>query len=371
MQIFILFSILIYLTILIDSRLKYKYSKQLFLFWIIILFFVSAFRFQVGYDYINYAFTGKSISQFNNFGDILQFVLVQGTDIGYLVIGYLASYLFDNFQCIFIAMATVQSFLLYKSIIKYIKCKYRLICLYTFYASFYALSLTISRQMLAVLICLYAIQFIVEKKTIHFFVYVFIAVLFHKSAIVFLSAYFIDNFKVNIKYLIFYVFMLMFLSFGFKDILTFITNLLGLYNSYSFVSRDGALTGIIVSTVFLIPIIYTYIIYKEKIEYFDSIVFKLYLVGYILDLFRVQFFYFSRIALYYKIFFVIALLLPLKYLKIKENKLIISTVFTTLSIIMVNSSFSGVFLNENMIYKTNPVIKDLHIEWRDEFYEIQ
>ena len=103
----------------------------------------------------------------------------------------------------------------------------------------------------------------------------------------------------------------------------------------------------------------------------EEIIFKLYFIGYLLDFFSLQFFYFNRISLFYKIYLIFAIILPFKYLRLKSNKRILIFCFFILSVFVMNSTFSGIFLNEKKIYKTNPYINEGKIEWREYFYEIQ
>lgn len=66
--------------------------------------------------------------------------------------------------------------------------------------SYFYFSMTGLRQTLAMGICFFAYDFAVRKKPIKFTLAVFLAYLFHSSALIFAVFYFIKNLKINFKY---------------------------------------------------------------------------------------------------------------------------------------------------------------------------
>lgn len=89
-------------------------------------------------------------------------------------------------------------FLIFRNIYLYSDNIYMSVIMYVS-LGMYGFSLTGIRQTIAMAICLWSFDYVVKKKFIPFILVVMLAFLFHKSAIVFVPAYFIGNLKVNRK----------------------------------------------------------------------------------------------------------------------------------------------------------------------------
>lgn len=371
MYLLLFLGILLIITLFVDYLMKHKYSNILLIVWITILFLVSAFRFQVGNDYINYAWMGRSINRCDNLTQLLNYINSINIEFGSIVVGYFFNMLFDNYQSYFIGMSLIQFVLLIKCIRIYLEKKYYISALTVFYLGFYLQSLNISRQFVAILICIYSYKYVINNDLKKFIITVFIAMLFHRSAIVFFVAYYINKFKIDKRRIIIIIVCIVAISLVFQDLLSFMTHLLGMYETYQFETREGIINGVISSFVFFIPSLYIYIIHKKQFEKKDEMIYKIYFIGIVLYIFSIQFFYFSRISLYFQIFFIFSLPITLKYSSIKTNKQIFLICYLPLMLLLFFRSSSDLFFSNDYIYKFNPKVENYHIEWRDNFYEIQ
>lgn len=66
------------------------------------------------------------------------------------------------------------------------------------------------RNLIAVSISLYAVRFLLERKPIHYFIIVIIAMTFHMSACIMIPAYFYMNKDLSTKRLSFFILLSMF-----------------------------------------------------------------------------------------------------------------------------------------------------------------
>lgn len=81
------------------------------------------------------------------------------------------------------------------------------------------------RNIKAVLIFIYSIRFILNKKFIYYYLFCFIAILFHVSAILYLPLYFILNIKFN-RFAVIIIFIISLLSFFINNPLVVLLNVL-------------------------------------------------------------------------------------------------------------------------------------------------
>jgi transmembrane protein EpsG len=151
----------------------------------IIIFGFLAIRFEFGNDYIGYL---------QMFGEIergersLQFIWIadgeRNIEWAWLALNKVFIYL--GFFTMIAFLAALNSFILYRFIKKYVPQKYYWLAVFTYVFQPYFLLILCSamRQNMAVLVFIVAIDFLIEKKLIHYLIAIFIASLFHTSAIV-------------------------------------------------------------------------------------------------------------------------------------------------------------------------------------------
>jgi hypothetical protein len=122
-----------------------------------------------------------------------------GMEIGYVWLNQMVRTFTDNYSYFLILHAVLVYALISRSIYKYSPN-----ALFSFFF-FYCMMLTylgMNRQYIAFAICIYSYKFIFEKKIIYFLVCIAVAFLFHRSAIMFAFAYYLNK-EFSIKYLIF------------------------------------------------------------------------------------------------------------------------------------------------------------------------
>lgn len=157
---------------------------------------VSGFRYGVGTDYFNY------VEYFNRGWEA-------PVEIGFLYLTALIGKLGLNSQAMFLVLSSLTMYFLYKGVEYYIIpgftnkiVLYILLLLYFIFPS-----MNVVRQSLAASIILYASRYIVERNILRFYIWVIIAMLFHKTSAIFFLLYFFINKNFQIKILLFILIM--------------------------------------------------------------------------------------------------------------------------------------------------------------------
>ncbi len=195
-----------------------KQNKKYFIvvFSILVLFLVLR-KDTVGIDNDNY----RSIFEYSHRLNPLDLISYERHEIGYKFYNKLVSSVYYNFN-FFLMVTSVLSMI---GIYFYIKDNsknyvYSFLIFITF--NFYGFFFGIFRQVLAISILFCSIKFIKEKKLCKFLLSVFLAFLFHKTALIFILAYPLSNVKINKKLFIIWTFcILSFMLFN-NQILSFI-----------------------------------------------------------------------------------------------------------------------------------------------------
>lgn len=161
-----------------------------------LLFLISAFRYNVGTDYVSYMNIFNHIDNFIN-----------KKEIGFVYLIKIISILGGNSQVMFLLMSFLILLFIYKGIRYFYKGNYlyQSIATIIFIPILYFSTLNTIRQMLCVSIFFYSSQFIINRKVFWYFIYISVAVLIHKSAIVLYPLYFILNIKVTRKLILIYI----------------------------------------------------------------------------------------------------------------------------------------------------------------------
>ena len=174
-------------------------------------------RWETGTDWNNY------LENFNNtstLDDIFLNVLL-GFEIGYGFIVLLFKQFSSNYILFLLLNATIFYYIIFKVFKQY--SPFPIIAILLFYSSTIGI-LGSNRQLLAIAICLFSIRYIISNNLKIFILFIFIAFLFHTSAIFFSIAYFLNkDFK---KYLIFILITLTVII-GFTNIPMIFFNKLG------------------------------------------------------------------------------------------------------------------------------------------------
>jgi hypothetical protein len=215
--IFILLSLFSFLSLLNSRTRKINY------YWILFFFFVftAGLRFETGTDYFSYQ------EIFNQTNSIDVFLLSgQLSDIPVEPLYSLLNSVFKTFKLnlnfMFLFISFVTNLLLFSSFKKYLG-RYKILALVTYYCFVYfTLDMSGVRQSIAINIFLFSFRYIKSKSFLKYFLLVFIAALFHVSALLCLVFYFIlDRTYKSIYLLIFLIlgFLVIYLKVEFITIL--------------------------------------------------------------------------------------------------------------------------------------------------------
>jgi hypothetical protein len=159
--------------------------NSLFFLSFLVMFGLSAFRYKVGTDYINYA--EKIVDQVTSGQYTKEILFKQLVELS-LNLG--------DTQWIFIFSSAVIVGFTYLAIREQAKDAVYGVLLFMF-STFYSFSLNAIRQAMATAIFLYAIKYIRRGKIVRYFFWIIVAIGFHQIAIIYLPLYFLRYFRVT------------------------------------------------------------------------------------------------------------------------------------------------------------------------------
>lgn len=162
---------------------------------IVLLFLVVLFqslRWRTGTDWISYSEYFINNSSYSDFFKNTQF------EIGYSYLNYLIKFIFDNYNIFLFIFCSLIAVFVYRFLNAY-KFKYTVLFV-LFYFSF---TLFPIRQTLAIYLVFCSYKYVYNKNFWNFFMLVFFASLFHRSALFFFPFYFILNVNFKLWHLIF------------------------------------------------------------------------------------------------------------------------------------------------------------------------
>lgn len=212
----------------------------------------AGLRYGIGTDYF---VTYKPYFDYLSGNGSLLLVNRESLDLGYYLLNVLVIKLGGNFQLV-LYLASVITFLAFRKAIFPYKEKISIgLSTFVFMLMYYQASFNIIRQMMAATIVLYSFQYIVQRNPKRFVLWVFIAALFHKTAILVLPFYLLANVVTKRKYkaliIAFYIlfFYAVFNFDQFTPILNFIDSS-GYYSNYlRKVSSFSFSVGLLIRTV--------------------------------------------------------------------------------------------------------------------------
>lgn len=173
-----------------DERQSRKYLKIALLPVFVLIAFKSE---DIGSDTSNY------IRIFNNTKDFsLDYSLSIFPEVekGYIIINYILSRICKNSQIILIFVGLMVYVSLYKFIIRTARLK-SLALFFFVTLGFFQFAMSGIRQTIAICIILWAYPYIKERRLVYFALFIALAMMFHKSAIVFAPTYFIAHMKLK------------------------------------------------------------------------------------------------------------------------------------------------------------------------------
>lgn len=181
---FLLFSLFAYFEVRINLT---EYNKNvLYVITFLCLIFQVGFRWETGTDWVPYYTHFLAAGSFEKiFIDVLL-----GFEIGYGYFVYIIRSFTDSYTIFLVIHALLYYLLVFKA--NELLSPYPFTSMFIYYTSTMGI-LGSNRQLLALAICLYSLKFILEKKSKLFFLFVFLAFLFHTSALFFLVYYFLNR----------------------------------------------------------------------------------------------------------------------------------------------------------------------------------
>jgi len=243
------------------------------IFWVIsffMLFIPLAFR-GGGVDHISY------VNYYNTIDNLREIYLpvYNGTpEPLFVVINYIAVYIFGNMQYVYIISALITMSFTYKAFSRMYGRINIGLCIFLFGTSYYLFMYGLVRMFIAVSIITYAYKYIEEKKTLKFIAFSCLAGLFHYSAFLMIPLYFAITYKMNYDkellkknrthyFQIFFIYSAVFLVLYY--LFPIVAKSFGIYERYAvyFNSSGNIFTIISIADKFFLIILV--LIYKEQI----------------------------------------------------------------------------------------------------------
>lgn len=185
----------------------------------------------------------------------------------------------------------------------------------------FSFQLTGMRQAMAMAILLISIEFIKKRKLIWFLITVYIASLFHNSALAFILAYPVAHLKINLKTFTIYSIGFLFCAIYGNKLSRFLTSNNENYSNYEIGSGvSDNMGGIPVIGMLLLTIILCYIFKNQLLNHYkyNNIFFNLTVISLIIYILRYVTRIFERVSFYYQFAFII--LLPNVIAAIPDDK---------------------------------------------------
>lgn len=206
-----------YKTIQFDILNRNKHSQATMFFYIVavcVLVFVAGFRYRVGTDFGGYYLSYDRYAK-EFFGHLITL-----DEPGFRFICWFTVLLKGNGTTAIFLSAAVTIVLYLKTIYKNTDCLLSTTLLYIFLGCWHG-SFNGIRQYLAAAVIFAGIRYIKDKKFWKYALIVFIAFLFHKSAILMIFAYFVAHNKINIKNIILMVLASLIVLISFTEVVKF------------------------------------------------------------------------------------------------------------------------------------------------------
>lgn len=191
MEVYIITLLFIFVFGFIDLRLKLTVrQRNLLIFFLYTIIVIQiGLRWETGADWKNYL---ENFKNTNEYSTVLINALI-GYEIGYGTFVFFIKKLFNNYSVFLFLHALIFYWGVFRMAKKY--SPYFFISVMFYYATNLGM-VGSNRQLLAIIICLWSLKFVFDRKAFKFFVGVVVACLFHTTAFLFGIYYFLNrNFK--------------------------------------------------------------------------------------------------------------------------------------------------------------------------------
>ena len=306
----ILYYFIIYVTIIAAMFTSEKKKKAQIIALMFFLTLIAGLRhYTIGSDTISYF---RSYKQTLYYG--VKIFEHSRFEFGYVLLQYIISRVTSNFNIFLLICTIFMNTSIGIFIYKYSKQPIVSILMFILLRLFFN-EMNILREFLAVCIILNSVQYIVDRKIIKFLIVVFIASLFHASALVAVPLYFLYRKEMNFKTktIIFSATIIIYLFLS--NILIYITNKIGMYSNYveNFYGSNklASLLSVLISACIFIFFKFIYKKFKKnlsikEIKHYDFLV-NISYITLMLDIIAYRISIFSRLINYYGIFKILVL----------------------------------------------------------------
>lgn len=206
-----------YKTVQLDVLNRHKHKQMTLVFFVLasaVLIFVAGFRYYVGADFINY------FSHYKDNADAFFETLLVLDEPGYNFICWLVVLFKGNGAVVIFMAAAITIFCFLRTIYNNTNHLLAATLLFVFLGCWHG-SFNGIRQYLAAAILFAGIRFIKEKKFWKYAFVVFIAFLFHSSAVLMIFIYFIAYNKINLKNIFILIIGSIIILYSFTEVLNF------------------------------------------------------------------------------------------------------------------------------------------------------
>lgn len=296
----------------------------IFLVYVYLLAF-AVFRSEVvGNDTLAYIDIFKSVAASKDFPEYSN-----RYEYGYLIYNKLCSLISKNPQTVIIITGIITTTCYIIFINRYSKSIAISLLLFIF-LRFYDDTLNVLRQCLAMCVIFYSFKYLSNRNFLKFCICIILAYLFHKTSIVFITAWWITSMKLNKRNILIFSIVAIVLSVQFGLVFQ---EALAIFETYSYYAdgiyfgdtRFATIINLIIQSL-LFAIAYTiYNINESRVSRNDEIMLMLWLTGICILIVSTQFNLFDRIATYFNVFSIIALPNMLVKIKNRSNRVIIET----------------------------------------------
>lgn len=272
-------------------------------------------------------------------------------EVGYILLNKFISgiNILGNSQIIFWATSFISLYLISVTIFKYSKAYdlsfFLFITMYFYYNSF-----NLTRQFIAISITFYAVKYIFSREFKKYAICIFIAFLFHQSAIIMLPFYYILQINISKKMSKRIIILGIIGYFIIDDLLNIIFSIIPRYSKYASgeLSRLLAEGSHFIHAIMLVLLLIFVLMFKEKIlnksrlsnVYINALVFATFL-----QILGVKTVLFSRVVYYLSIYSILLIPEILNLIDIKKRGivyLIVVAVYFTSSNVLLSLNQSGV-----------------------------
>lgn len=351
---------IILLILYILSKINKKNSTLYFIIGILLLFFLAAFRGEnVGADTSNYLSVYEQIDQ-TNLTHIFDTQYLDSShtyylslELGYILLNKICSLLsiIKSNQNILIFMNSLYYILLYK-LLKRESPNPNLSLLFFMGLGFFQTTLNLSRNAVAILLCLLAISYYKKGKKANFYILTLIGCFIHLSSIFFLAFPIINEIKFNKRKIIIFVFIafaIMNINFIWNTILLIVPTRYRIYMLSSKKIDEAIMVFIFQLIIYLILMVFLKLTRKHKFSVDNFVGNKLFILTTVMYFFSIKIEHFTRVAALTMPYNMIYFTQLIEFVQNKKNeKLIVSIIIILLTIQYV------LRLNINNIGSTMP-----------------